>query len=227
MTILSTEPRFKGLRKVSDVSQTPSSMMSPSIYTNGQSVAAAVHAMPRPGPSNLLSRFIEQFRELEAYKYINSYLLYHTASNHTSALRRGKSIVVDGHSLSIPALVAAARHNASIVLNGSSEIRARIQKSRDVIVEKVETSQSVYGVSTGFGGSGKTSSQTTILRLSLNLVSSQPIHARRTPWLLEVHYCNTNMQVFCHLPQTSSLPFLCSIPSLLPACRNHGFVERS
>ena len=72
----------------------------------------------------------------------------------TSILRRGKSIVIDGYSLSIPALVAAARHNAPIFLNGSPEIRARIQKSRDVIVGKVETSQSVYGVSTGFGGSG-------------------------------------------------------------------------
>jgi hypothetical protein len=146
----------------------------------------------------------------------------------TSTLRRGKSIVVDGHSLSIPALVAAARHNAPIVLNGSPEIRARIQKSRDVIVEKVETSQSVYGVSTGFGGSGKTSSQTSALRFVTQFrLSSQPIHARRTPWLLEVRYCNTSMRVSCHLLQMSCLPFLCSIPSLLPACQSLGFVERS
>jgi phenylalanine ammonia-lyase len=73
----------------------------------------------------------------------------------TQIYRHGNSVVVDGHSLSIPALVAVARHNAQIVLDDSPEITAAIQKSRDVIVGKVEASQSVYGVSTGFGGSGK------------------------------------------------------------------------
>ncbi|KAF8483798.1 phenylalanine ammonia-lyase [Russula ochroleuca] len=99
--------------------------------------------MPRPGSSNLLSTFLEQFHELEAYKH-------------------GNSIVIDGHSLSIPALVAVARHNAQIVLDDSPEIRAGIQKSRDVIVGKVETSQSVYGVSTGFGGSADTRTPNTL-----------------------------------------------------------------
>jgi len=83
-------------------------------------------------------------------------LLCHGASDHPID-RHGEQVVIDGHSLSIPALVAVARHNAQIVLDDSPEIRAGIQKSRDVIVGKVETSQSVYGVSTGFGGSGKSS----------------------------------------------------------------------
>jgi hypothetical protein len=78
MTILSTEPRLSGLRRASDVAQSPSSVKSPSIYTNG---AAAIH-VTRPGPSNLLSRFIEQFRELEDYRSIESYLLYNAASNY-------------------------------------------------------------------------------------------------------------------------------------------------
>jgi phenylalanine ammonia-lyase len=82
-----------------------------------------------------------------------------------SILRHGKSIAIDGHSLTIPGLVAAARHNAQIVLNGSPEIRARIQNSRNVIVGKVETSQSVYGVSTGFGGSGKSFPRIFVSRL--------------------------------------------------------------
>lgn len=73
----------------------------------------------------------------------------------TTSFRNGKAIVIDGHSLSVPALVATARHNAQVFLNGSTEIRTRIQSSRDVIVGKVETSKSVYGVSTGFGGSGE------------------------------------------------------------------------
>jgi phenylalanine ammonia-lyase len=73
----------------------------------------------------------------------------------TTIFRHGKAIVIDGHNLSIPALVAAARHNAQVVLNGSAEVKTRIQRSREVIVGKVEASKSVYGVSTGFGGSGK------------------------------------------------------------------------
>jgi phenylalanine ammonia-lyase len=72
----------------------------------------------------------------------------------TTSFRNGKAVVIDGHSLSVPALVATARHNAPVLLNGSTEIRARIQTSRDVIMGKVETAKSVYGVSTGFGGSG-------------------------------------------------------------------------
>ena len=73
MTILSIEPRLNGLRRASDVPLSPSSVKSPSIYTSG---APAVHAT-RPGPSNLLPRFIEQFRELEDYRSIYSYLSYH------------------------------------------------------------------------------------------------------------------------------------------------------
>jgi phenylalanine ammonia-lyase len=87
---------------------------------------------------------------------ILTFILCHVASNHPID-RHGEPIVIDGHNLSIPALVAVARHNAQLVLDDSPGIRAGIQKSRDVIVGKVETSQSVYGVSTGFGGSGMSS----------------------------------------------------------------------
>ncbi len=69
MTILSTEPRVNSLRRVSEVlAQHPSSVKSPTTYTNGLSATDSMHATPRPAPSDLLSRFIEQFRELEAYK---------------------------------------------------------------------------------------------------------------------------------------------------------------
>ncbi|KAI0302375.1 phenylalanine ammonia-lyase [Multifurca ochricompacta] len=73
-----------------------------------------------------------------------------------TTLRHGKTIVIDGHNLSIPALVAVARHNAQVILNSSTEIRARIQKSRDVIMSKIDSSKSVYGVSTGFGADTRT-----------------------------------------------------------------------
>jgi phenylalanine ammonia-lyase len=144
MTILSTGPRVNGFRRASDaVSQPPSSVKSLSTFANAFSASTRTHAKSRPAPSDLLSRFLQQFHELESYKH-------------------GEHIVIDGHSLSIPALVAVARHNAQIVLDDSPEIRAGIQKSRDVIVGKVETSQSVYGVSTGFGGSADTRTPNTL-----------------------------------------------------------------
>jgi hypothetical protein len=69
MTILSTEPRVNGLRKLSDVvAYSNSSVKSPSIYANGTSAPASVPAIPQPSSSDLLSRFLEQFRELEAHK---------------------------------------------------------------------------------------------------------------------------------------------------------------
>ncbi|KAF8504772.1 phenylalanine ammonia-lyase [Russula emetica] len=144
MTILSNGPRVNGFRRASDaVTQPLSSVKSLSTFTNGFSASTPTHAKSRAGPSDLLSRFIEQFHELESYKH-------------------GEPIIIDGHSLSIPAVVAVARHNAQIVLDDSPEIRAGIQKSRDVIVGKVETSQSVYGVSTGFGGSADTRTPNTL-----------------------------------------------------------------
>ncbi|KAH9046856.1 phenylalanine ammonia-lyase [Lactarius hengduanensis] len=141
MTILSTEPRVNGFLRASDTVVHPTTVKSPSLYTNGSSIPATT--VPRPGPTNLLPKFIEQFYELESYK-------------------NGKAVIVDGHSLSVPALVATARHNAQVFLNGSTEIRSRIQASRDVIVGKVEASKSVYGVSTGFGGSADTRTPNTL-----------------------------------------------------------------
>ncbi|KAI0260178.1 phenylalanine ammonia-lyase [Gloeopeniophorella convolvens] len=141
MTILSTEPRVNGFHRAADPVAQPAPAKDTVLFVTSPSASAG--ASPKPGPSNLLSRFVEQFHELEGYK-------------------SGKAIVVDGHALSIPALTAAARHNAQVVLNGSVEVKTRIQKSRDVIVGKVEASKSVYGVSTGFGGSADTRTANTL-----------------------------------------------------------------
>lgn len=69
--------------------------------------------------------------------------------------RSGTPVVIDGNSLSIPAVTAAARYGAGVNLDDSPEVRNRVQASRQVIVRKVDSEKSVYGVSTGFGGSGK------------------------------------------------------------------------
>lgn len=77
--------------------------------------------------------------------------------------RNGKSVVVDGQNLSIPAVTAAARYSAPVVLDQSSSIKAKVAGSRQVIAGKVEAGTSVYGVSTGFGGSADTRTDEPIL----------------------------------------------------------------
>ncbi|KAI0260177.1 phenylalanine ammonia-lyase [Gloeopeniophorella convolvens] len=90
-----------------------------------------------PAPSDLIPRFVQQHRELQAY-------------------RDGKPIMLDGHSLSIAAVVAAARYGVPVALSDAPELRARVDASRAVLERKVAAAKSVYGVSTGLGGSADT-----------------------------------------------------------------------
>ncbi|KAF8146902.1 phenylalanine ammonia-lyase [Mycena galopus ATCC 62051] len=94
-------------------------------------------------PSNLLGEFVNQYLELESYK-------------------NGRVIEIDGHSLSIPAVTAAARYGAPVVLKDSPVIKERLEKSRAVLVNKINANLSVYGVSTGFGGSADTRTGNTL-----------------------------------------------------------------
>ncbi|KAL0566724.1 Protein pal1 [Marasmius crinis-equi] len=88
--------------------------------------------------STLLSKFLQSHKELEGYK-------------------SGKTTVkVDGTNLSIAAVAAAARYNADVVLDHSPQIKSLVAKSRAVIAAKVDSGASVYGLSTGFGGSADT-----------------------------------------------------------------------
>lgn len=87
--------------------------------------------------TNLLQNFIEAYREVEA-------------------CRNGNSILIDGYNLSIPAVTAAARYNAPFSLDDSAGVREKLQQSRHVIVSKMDAGKSVYGVSTGYGGSADT-----------------------------------------------------------------------
>ncbi len=81
----------------------------------------------------------------------------------THVLRNGTPVVVDGHTISIPAVTAAARYHASVTLDQSPNLKAKVAGSRQVIAEKVESGTSVYGVSTGFGGSADTRTDEPIL----------------------------------------------------------------
>ena len=53
-------------------------------------------------------------------------------------------------------MTAASRYGATVVLDESPAVKAKIAKSRQALADKVDASLSVYGVSTGFGGSADT-----------------------------------------------------------------------
>jgi len=96
-----------------------------------------------PAPSDLLSRFITQHEELLSYK-------------------NGKPVVLDGQSLTVAGVVGVARYGALLTLDDVPETRERMAKSRNVLVGKVQAAKSVYGVSTGLGGSADTRTNDTI-----------------------------------------------------------------
>jgi len=81
----------------------------------------------------------------------------------TLVTRNGRSVTVDGHTLSIAAVTAAARYHTSVSLDESLAVKNKIAKSRKVIVDKIDAGLSVYGVSTGFGGSADTRTDQPIL----------------------------------------------------------------
>jgi phenylalanine ammonia-lyase len=101
----------------------------------------------------LLSKFIEAQSEIWKHKYvILIFSLFIISVNFT--FRTHHPVKVDGHTLSVAAIVAAARHAAPIRLDDCKRTKDRVEKSRRVVIDKVESGASVYGLSTGFGGSG-------------------------------------------------------------------------
>ncbi|EJD36702.1 phenylalanine ammonia-lyase [Auricularia subglabra TFB-10046 SS5] len=70
--------------------------------------------------------------------------------------RSGTKPVLDGKTLSIPAIVASARYNSLVELDESQEVVDAVAASRKVIDDKLAAATSIYGVSTGFGGSADT-----------------------------------------------------------------------
>jgi phenylalanine ammonia-lyase len=80
-----------------------------------------------------------------------------------NSTRNGKPVIVDGQNLSIAAVTAASRYHASVFLDESPALKAKITISRKVMADKVDAGLSVYGVSTGFGGSADTRTDQPIL----------------------------------------------------------------
>jgi phenylalanine ammonia-lyase len=120
-------------------------------------VAAPLANVSTPSPSkSLLAKFVEANKELAFYRYVDRSINTITrewSQNH-DLRRNGKPVIIDGHHLSIAGVTAAARFNAQVELTGSSMIKRNVKKSRAVIDRKMASGTSIYGVSTGFGGSG-------------------------------------------------------------------------
>ena len=73
----------------------------------------------------------------------------------SAVFRRAPSsaVVVDGHSLTISALVASARYRVTPSLDSSQEVKRRIESAVTSLAKRLESGESLYGINTGFGGS--------------------------------------------------------------------------
>lgn len=61
----------------------------------------------------------------------------------------GEPVVVDGHTLNIADVVAAARYGAPVQLSSANDVRKRVERSQQTIEAKLAAGSSVYGLSTG------------------------------------------------------------------------------
>ncbi|KAF7306124.1 Phenylalanine ammonia-lyase [Mycena chlorophos] len=84
-----------------------------------------------------------------------------------------RNIQITGETLSISAVAAVARHS-DVPVYLSSDQKERVVKSRSVIADKVDKGSSIYGLSTGFGGSAVTRTGNAIL-LGHSLLQHQHI----------------------------------------------------
>ncbi|KAF8756383.1 Phenylalanine ammonia-lyase [Rhizoctonia solani] len=108
-------------------------------YTNGfhkPTIATPAYSTPSTS-ATMLETFITSQDTLQSHK-------------------SGKPVIVNGHNLTIPSVVAAARHGARVALDDSHDIKSRMTKAENAIEDKLRTGKSVYGISTGFGGSADT-----------------------------------------------------------------------
>ncbi|KAH7927463.1 phenylalanine ammonia-lyase [Leucogyrophana mollusca] len=87
----------------------------------------------------LLSSFLRDTKELDAY-----------------LASEPAPVTVTGSTLSLPQILAVARYHTAPALSTDHHILANLAASRAVIEAKVASGLSVYGVSTGFGGSADT-----------------------------------------------------------------------
>ncbi|KAJ3735633.1 L-Aspartase-like protein [Lentinula guzmanii] len=133
MVMLSSETRTGIQRRRSSAATLP--FGDGIIKVHGSKPIKPMSTLPAELP--LLQLFVDSTTELENYKC-------------------GNNVIVDGKALSIAAIVAASRHGTSVQLDQSPRTKEKVDQGRTAIADKVDNGISIYGVSTGFGGSADT-----------------------------------------------------------------------
>ncbi|KAL1981121.1 hypothetical protein VTN96DRAFT_3055 [Rasamsonia emersonii] len=65
-------------------------------------------------------------------------------------------VLIDGHSLTIPGVIAVCMYGAKAALTEDQRILDQVQQSVDFLDQELKRGRTVYGVNTGFGGSADT-----------------------------------------------------------------------
>lgn len=86
---------------------------------------------------------------------LDTFLHFHAQA---TQYRSGKAILVDGHNLTIPAVFIAARYSPHVTLPQDPCLQESVEYCRRFLLEKIAAGKSIYGISTGFGGSADTRS---------------------------------------------------------------------
>ncbi|KAL8747489.1 MAG: hypothetical protein Q9190_000656 [Brigantiaea leucoxantha] len=98
---------------------------------------------------------IEQSGEKEHWKLVRDIW---TKIDH---LRQSKVVTIDGESLDIASVVAVSRYGVLSEIEQSGTCAARVRASVDVLDNHLADGRTIYGVTTGFGGSADTRTQAT------------------------------------------------------------------
>jgi histidine ammonia-lyase len=64
-----------------------------------------------------------------------------------------RKVTIGEAAVSLPGIIAVARHGAAVALSGGAAFRKRLERSRRLLREAIEADIPVYGVTTGFGKS--------------------------------------------------------------------------
>ena len=144
---------------------------------------------------------------------------------------RTSSLSIDGHSFTISAISSVARSTDAVVsVDDSHDLRERMAKSRRVVDQALSNGTSIYGISTGFGGSGKLLSYlkhpTT---LSLN-AWHQRTRAPKTSKILDLlcyNYCILAFYRPRFRRQSPKIRCRCSILSHPGSCPSPGCARQS
>ncbi|KAL4863702.1 hypothetical protein BDV12DRAFT_206208 [Aspergillus spectabilis] len=70
--------------------------------------------------------------------------------------RDGSKVILDGQSLNVSSVVAAACHQVPVSISTDPQLHARLRESVELLARKLAEGEIVYGVNTGFGGSADT-----------------------------------------------------------------------